>query len=532
MYGLRLEDGRDWGEAAESFQIEDVEHILGHRHPTWNFLTRPRGGSKSTDVAGMGVSWLAIDAPSYSNGHVVASSTDQAAIIVDAAAGFVARDPELGDLITVESQRIVANKTRAWIRVLAQSDSSAWGLRDAHFLTADEFCQWPNTRGARRVWRAIQSAAPKVPGCRVVVMQLAGEPSHWSREVYDLCCQDPMWRVHAVAGPVPWLSEAELESLKFQMRPSEYDRLVLNIWAEDEDSAVSEEDWEIAAAQDYAELPPKPGVRYVVLVDIGLVDDATVMTIMHKEPMDPDHPLGIQRAVVDKIERWRGTKKRPVQLHKVEEWLVEWSRAYNKATIHADPTQFMGSMQRLNANGCRAVEFKFTASSVGEVAGALTSVFRNHQIRIPKSFGLKQELLALKLKESAPGVVRLDHLRNEHDDQAVTIGMGCWILIGQGHGLGAQWIDHMREVALKRKEHPEGDPLPWGPETYIAKSFSRDVDRSALCQHRWILDGTGLCAMGCGTMRCPVCSEVHKRGVACGSDGSSEVAEAFPLYRG
>ena len=39
----------------------------------------------------------------------------------------------------------------AWFEVLAQSDSGAWGLRDAHLLICDEFCQWPDTRGARAV---------------------------------------------------------------------------------------------------------------------------------------------------------------------------------------------------------------------------------------------------------------------------------------------------------------------------------------------------------------------------------------------
>ncbi len=75
-----------------------------------------------------------------------------AAILTDAAAGLVARTPALQPLVTVESERVVG-PNGAWVRVLTQPDSGAWGLRDAHLLVLDEFAQRPDARGARRSTR-------------------------------------------------------------------------------------------------------------------------------------------------------------------------------------------------------------------------------------------------------------------------------------------------------------------------------------------------------------------------------------------
>ena len=219
----------------------------------------------------------------------------------------MARTPELDGALLVESKKVMASNG-AWVEVLAQSDSGAWGLRDAHLLVCDEFCQWPETRGARRVWVALQSAAPKVASCKLIILSSAGEPSHWSYEVYQKCIDDPLWRVHEAPGPVPWIGKAELESLRQHLRPSEYERLVLNIWSADEDRGISKEDYDYAA-QKYRALLPQEGVKYIITVDVGIVNDATVMVISHKEPIDPEQPRGPQRVVVDLIERWKGSRR-------------------------------------------------------------------------------------------------------------------------------------------------------------------------------------------------------------------------------
>ena len=521
MWALRLEDGRHWGEAAATspaidgrcYQVEDAEAIFAETGPTWHFLTRPRGASKSTDIAAVALAWLTTDAPPLANGHVVASTTKQAGIVIQAAHGFCARTPELDGAVIVENEKIKAGNG-AWVEVLAQSDAGAWGLRDAHFLVVDEFCQWPETTGAQNVWTAISTAAPKVAGCRLIILSSAGEPKHWSHKIYKDCLTDPLWRVNAMPGPSPWMDKAKLTYFERVLLPSVYDRLYLNVWSESEDRAISPEDYEAARQEcfNYGIAPaglrgggiryrfPEPRSRYIVTVDIGTKHDATVIVVAHKEPMDPDKPRGPQRMIVDHMDRWQGSKKHHVVIDDVRDRVASLSMEYNRANVYADPTQFVGALQSLNRMGVHAEEWVFSSISVGRVAASLVQTFRNHQIFVPDNPILKDELLSVKLRETAPGVARLDSDRGGHDDQAVTLGIAADILIAQPAGIGSAWLDFMKAKRIEQLEHPV-KPVEAPRPSLIGQGGSVMPPRA--CKHRWWPDG-----------RCVNCGTTHEEVIA------------------
>ena len=517
MYALRLEDGRRWGEAATEHQRGDAESVFSPERPHLHFITRPRSGSKTTDIAGFTVSWLATEAPRMSRGRVVAASAEQASILIDAAAAFIDRTPELAGVLEVENARIVNPTTGAWVRVLSQSDSGSWGLRNVHLLVCDEFCQWGETKGAKRVWSAIRSTVPKVAGCRLVVLSSAGEPSHWSHGVYLQAKNDPLWRVSEMPGPVPWLDADDLASLKRELQPSEYDRLVLNIWTESEERAISEEDYDAAAwaCQRSGSAPaglkgggfrtfgPREGQSYVVTVDIGTVKDATVICVAHRETGDDGGGI-----VVDHLERWQGSKKNRVVIDQVRRRVAELSGEYNRAKVYADPDQFVDSLQQLNRMGVRAEEFAFTSTSVGQVATALVQAFRSRQIVVPDNPALREELLQVRLRETSGAVARLEHDPTGHDDQAVTIGMACHLLLAKQFTAADAFMSMMRKQIAERQQSPSE-----ARDARNLRQFQRFLDRRATgpqrrreaqqraCQHRWRVqsDGSRVCVMpGCG----------------------------------
>ncbi|HUY86790.1 MAG TPA: terminase large subunit, partial [Acidimicrobiales bacterium] len=401
MWALVLEDGRLWGAAACQQQKDDAKAVFSAAKPHRHFMTRPRGGSKSTDLAGVALSWLATEAPPRANGRVVAATVDQAAILIDAAAGFVARTPELQGVIEIQTERIVG-PNGAWIKILSQSDSGAWGLRDCHLIVLDEFAQWPETRGAKRVYTAMRSTVQKVDGCRLIILTSSGEPSHWYyTDVFAKALKDPLWRVSEMPGPVPWHDPQEIEALRNELTPSQFDRLVLNVPAEDEDRAVSEEDYDLAAVLGGTQ-PPQEGVKYIVTLDVGIYNDATVAVVAHRELKDPSAPNSGYRVVIDVLQRWAGSRKRPVQLSAVKAFIMDAARKYNRAEIYADPSQAVGLVQEINKEGVRAQEWVFTQSRVGQVATALVMAFRNRLILLTDSPALRSELLAVRLRESAP----------------------------------------------------------------------------------------------------------------------------------
>lgn len=505
LYGLILGNGKAWGEVAVDQQREDAAAIFTEERPHLHFITRPRGGSKTTDVAGMAIAWLIADAPLMARGYVVAANSEQAAHVIDAAASFRARTPELEGAVSVENEKIIAPGKGAWIRVLSLSDSGAWGLREARFLIADEFCQWPQTRAAKRVYEALRSTVQKEMGCRLVILSSSGEPTHWSRATFDEANREmvhareqnrlPMWRVSEMPGPVPWQDPEEIEQLRNELSPSAYDRLVLNIWSQDEDRAISEEDFEVAARNRFRlshRVPtglrgyglrlhdPMPEQKYLMSVDIGIYNDSTVMCVAHKEPLDPEKPKGLQKVVIDHLERWSGSKKRPVQLQDVEDWIVAHATEYNRARVLADPDQFVGNIQSLNRRGVRAGAFVFGATSVGQVATALVQAFRNRQIEVPDYKSLRDELVSVRLRESAPGVTRLTHDRERgHDDQAVAIGLVCHELLGK-YGFGASFRTFMAADREKQVERSTEDRRYFQAVADHQRTISRGQERFRL----------------------------------------------------
>lgn len=531
VYALINDDGRRWGDVAADFQVEDAAAVLSDEKPHLHWISRARGGAKTGDAAALSLAWLATTAPPRARGYVIAANADQAGLLVDAAGGYCARTPGLDGFLTIENERIAA-PNGASIRVLPASDAGAWGLLNTHWLICDEFCQWPATRGAQRVWTAVRSTVQKRRNTRLVIISSAGEPSHWTYQVYQKALADPEnWRVHEVPGPVPWQDSKDIEALRRELLPSEFDRLVLNRWSESEDRVVSPEDYAAAAmpATRYGLAPagikgggwrlrhPRADAKYIVCGDLGLVHDATVLVVAHAEQLTDDRH-GPKRLVVDHLERWQGNKLHRVQLRDIEARIVELSSEYNRAPVHLDPDQAQGLLQSLALNGVSAREFTFSLTSVGQVATALVQAFHNRLIEVPDSPELRSELLAVKLRDTGHGIPRLDHDRSGHDDQAVAIGMAAHLLLARSAGSTAAFVAHMQR-SLAANADPstaqsrEMRAFQRGARQIMAKRArfgGSELRRAGQCQHYWrvMADGRHVCVSGgpgggggCGAIR-------------------------------
>lgn len=444
LAALQLESGKMWGEIAAPFQWEDAEAIFADDGPRWHFLTRPRGGSKTTDLAGVALCWLATTAPPGARGYVVASDRDQAALLTDAAAGLVSRTPELSSVVDVTAFKI-SNTSGATVEVLAADGSSAFGLRPS-LIVADEVANWPETRNARRVWSAIVSSLGKVKGSKFVCITSAGEPSHSSYKVLQDAKKSPRWRVHEVAGPLPWIDESDLRAQG--LRDSEFARFHLNAWQQSEDRLVSVEDLEAAAILD-GEQEPRGGVRYLISCDLGLVNDKTVVAVGHSELVSSE-PGAARRVVIDSVRRWRGKHQRPVQIGEVEAYLSLTSQRYNRAKVLADPWQAAGMIQRLKSQGVSCAPFPFTSSSTGRIGQALHLALRNRLLWLPNDPDLLAELARVRLRETGIGQARLDHDSGDHDDQAVAIAIIVAELIGNAKTSGGrEWLESLAPLCAQ-----------------------------------------------------------------------------------
>lgn len=421
LSALVLEDGRRWGDAAVPFQWEDAEAIADEASATpFHFETRSRGGAKTSDLAGITVAVMLNQLPPASRLYAVAADADQGRLLVEAIDGYQRRTPELRGALTVGAYRVTATRAGSVLEVLPADGPSAWGLRPA-FLVIDELAAWPSTSGARAVWDAVASSAAKAAGCRMVVLTTAGDPAHWSRKVLDHALADPLWRVHEVDGPAPWLDPAKVAEQRRRLPESIYMRLFENQWVSGEDRLVAAEDLAACVTLD-GPLEPAPGHRYVIGLDVGLKHDSTVAAVCHLEG---------SMVTLDRMAVWTGSRLRSVRLDDVEEWLAQAARAY-RAELVFDPYQAAQLAQRLRRRGIRVEEYAFTAQSVGRIASSLFLLLRDRNLQLPDDPALLDELASVRLRETSPGVMRMDHDSGRHDDRAIALALAAHRLVEKG----------------------------------------------------------------------------------------------------
>jgi phage terminase large subunit-like protein len=459
---LRLEDGTRWGDAATQVQRDDAAAILDPANPErFHFITRSRGYSKTTDLAGVAIAVLLSDAPPGSRSYALAADQDQARLLIDSVEGFVRRTAKLADYLDVTAWKVTARKSRATLEALAADSAGVWGLRP-YFAVADELAQWGTTGAPVRIWDGITSAIPKTGG-RLAVISTAGSPGHWAKKVRDHAETHPLWRLSETPGPPPWIPSEFLDEQRSRLLPSTYARLFDNVWATAEDSLVSEDDLRACVTLD-GPLPPQQGLRYVVAVDLGIKRDASVAVIAHAEPVMrvPEGQVTAStvgaRLVLDRIARWRGTRAAPVQLEHVEAWVSEAARAY-RANVILDPWQSVGMMQRLQSRGVTCEEFTFSAQSVGRIASVLHRLLRDRLLALPDDEELLAELLNVRLEERAPGVVRLAHDSDGHDDQAVALAMSAAHLLDRPLGPVNTDGAHVGGAVVASPFASQSDPL-------------------------------------------------------------------------
>ncbi|MCU1592161.1 MAG: phage terminase-like protein large subunit-like protein [Frankiales bacterium] len=448
MSELCLDDaGTTWGSTAAEFQMSNASAILdlacGWRQ---FFVPGVRGSRKTTDLAAIALAVLALQAPPLSRSFIIGQDEDQAADMVTLAGEMIARTPGLDALFTTTGLQIKNIRTGATFTALA-NDPSAMGKRP-YMIVADELAAWPDSKPAKKFWTAMVTAVEKVPNCRLVVLTNAGSPDHWAYKRYEIAQTSKHWKVLDVPAPLPWLDAPALERARENcLTQAEFDRLFLNIWTSEDSRLTTPEQIRACITQRPRPMRPVPGVRYVAGLDLGWVNDPTVLVLAHLEPrkqrwagqdwkdipdgrpmMPPDDYLWT--VVVDLIEVWQGSRANPVQIAEVASRAGDVCAAYG-ATLVFDPREFVDGSQRLRRQGVLAEEFHFSAPSKALLAATMIRLIHEQALDLPDDAELIDELVHVNLIENSTGMLRLDHDPGRHDDRAIALALaGQHLLAG------------------------------------------------------------------------------------------------------
>ena len=410
------EDGTRWGERATPVQRQDAEALLDLDGPRRHWIGRSRGYSKTDDL---GAATVAAMLEQLHTGHEaigIAADRDQARLLIDHIRPIAARTPELRDVLTVGAYDV---RSAGGVRfeALAADAASAWG-RSPAWVVVDELCQWPETDNARGMWEAISTALPKVRG-RVAIITTAGDPSHWSRGVYEHALEDALWRVSEVHGPAPWLDRAELESERRRLPESAWQRFFENRWCATEDRLLRFEDLEACAVLP-GRLDPDRQRSYVVGVDMAVRGDNAVIAVAHVEQVEG---YGDLRVVVDSLDVFTPSRHAENDLQAVEGCVQARSAQYGNAAVMFDVAMAHQMMQRLRAAGLRVLEHTFTAQSNSKRALLILELVRGRRLWLPDDQDVIGEFAAVRLRETSPGIYRYDHDSGKHDDRVTAISL-------------------------------------------------------------------------------------------------------------
>jgi hypothetical protein len=410
---LRLEDGRRWAEAAHAFQTEDALAVIEGACP-YNFLTRSRGSSKTTDLAAVALASL-LAAGDRMRGYWLASDSDQGRLAIYAVAGYVARTEFLAGRVEVQARRVVVPESGASLEVLPADAAGTWGL-NPHWVFCDELANWNDGPASRRLWEAASSAVAKRSDARMVVLTTASSPDHFAYKILEHARLSPLWRTSERAGPAPWMSEDRLFEQRQRLPDAVYAQLFLNEWTAAAGSfldpavisaafvldgpALDRDDWHSYGS-------------YVAGLDLGTVNDRTVFAIGHRDG---------DRVVLDRLQAWQGSRRHPVDFAEVEQFIVG-AHARFGFSLRLDPWQGLDLAQRLRARNIRAEEFTFSTASKQRLAASLLSTLNNGNLLLYEAEGLREELLGLRLVQTSSGAWGFDHQRGGHDDRVVALAL-------------------------------------------------------------------------------------------------------------
>ena len=424
------------------------------------WLERPRGHSKTTDVAVM-TTWAVFASRRKLTGIVAAADREQARLIRDAIDTLVRLNPWLAKILDVQAFVVRNRHTGSELQILASDVASSYGLTP-DFVVADELTHWRKAE----LWESLFSSAAKRPSCLLVVICNAGFGDSWQWELRESARTRDDWFFHRLDGPqATWITDSVLAEQRAMLPDIAYRRLWENVWTDGEGDAFDPDD--IAAALSLAGPTgqPETGWQYVAGLDIGLRHDSTAFAIVGKHVGHVERrpakrqriPSSAMRAMIDlglidgrptakddvtyhagsgrlklaALHVWTPKAGKTVELASVENTVAEYAKRF-RLRVGFDPWQAMQLAQNLRALGVPMLEVNFTGGNLQAMARATLDAFQDRQIALYPDADLQADLKAVRVVEKSYGF-RFESNRGKrnggtrHADTVTALGIGLHV---------------------------------------------------------------------------------------------------------
>lgn len=370
----------------------------------------PRGHWKSGAGAAVAVA-EAILRPS-TDVVIAAGDRDQAAIVADHIAGYLARNPALGGSFVPKVDTFVIPARDSRIRVISSDAPTSWGLggiKRRFRVIADELTMWRSDD----LWVSLSSSTGKVADAQTIILSNAGfDPDgSWQWRVREVARTEPWGHLFSATGPIAsWISPEWIAQMRTLLPAAAFERVIENRWTSGIGDFVTADQWRRCIEPG---LKPQgtgqPGVRYHGGLDLGLTKDRTALAVVHRDG---------DQIVLDDLMVWEP----PVEVETIERATLDVARRFRGVRLQADPWELRGSIPRLQRLGANVREFKFSSGSVQRLSQTLYEAITSARLRAFDDRDLEREVTGLRVIQTSGGW-RVDHRAGGFSDRAMALGM-------------------------------------------------------------------------------------------------------------
>jgi phage terminase large subunit-like protein len=387
------------------------------------YLERPRGHSKTTDLAVM-AAWALAFSPNLIQGAAAAGDREQARLMRDAINRIVRLNDWLGDFLTVTQYRVHNKHTGSFMDILASDSNTSYGLL-LDFLVVDEITNWPNK--GKDLWNTLFSGVAKRPNCICVVISNAGlgRGSSWQWRARESARKGNDWHFSRIDGAqASWITQKELEEQQDMLPPATYSRLWENEWQVEEGNALPQAQVEAAIVRKgpipQYETETEP---YVAGLDLGAKHDHCGLVVLSLDVPK----MGFRLAEVN----WWDPKEYggDILFARVRDKCLDVNRRYSLQGIMYDKWQCKPMAESLAVAGVRMYEFRDTPKVLNHMALSVLDVFRNSRIELYRDEHLIRDLYRISVVERSHGH-KIEAPRDEYGHADRAMAMFLAMLLG------------------------------------------------------------------------------------------------------
>jgi phage terminase large subunit-like protein len=391
-------------------------------------ISAPRGDGKSYPCGGVMI-WRMVAGRPHCDGVMSALDRDGAKIVLDHARTIIRRDPSLDEAIVVRSDGLYYPTADSRVTIASREHTNTRG-RHPDIVIMDE-AGWLNDD---ELFSSLLAAQASVPDPLFLVPSTVGRrqagPLATIKDLAERRVPGVFWHWHG-ENRSPLVTQEFLARQRRVLMPAVFAREHQNLWTDAENAFTSAA--EVDAAMSHGWTQQHVGERgrtYEGFVDLGLVNDPTVIALGHAED-------GL--VFIDLISTLQGSRAKPVQLADVETVVKQLSERFQVRRWRIESWQGVAAVQSLQRLGLPVELFAPTAKAHAEEWPVLAQRLSSRTIILPKHERLREELLNLTVDLGPQGVRVIDRGR-VHQDHCVAVREVCAALTTARHLASPEFI--------------------------------------------------------------------------------------------